>query len=149
MSYEKDFLTGLAQMIADSSIATYKPSGVYAPTETGIVFGGWPQAPDACLVLNYTPVTDGVMVPMGKGILEVHSRGRPGDPFGPAELATPVFDLIHNMMDHTFGTSHVIQILRNHVAPLEQDALKRFEHVELFTIDLDTPGTTARPVAGY
>jgi len=149
MSYEKDFLTGLAQMISDSSIAVYRPTGAYAAGERAVVFGGWPQAPDACIVLNYTPVTDGVMVPMGRGILEVHSRGRQGDPFGPGELAIPVFDLIHNMQNQTFGTSHVVQILRDHVAPLEQDALKRFRRVDIYYADLDAPGTTNRPSAGY
>ncbi len=149
MSYEKDFLTGLAQMISDSSIAVYRPTGAYAAGERAVVFGGWPQAPDACIVLNYTPVTDGVQVPMGKGILEVHSRGVPGDPFGPSDLAIPVFDLIHNMQNQTFGTSHVIQILRDHVAPLEQDAVKRFRRVDIYYADLDAPGTPNRPSAGY
>ena len=149
MSYEKDLLTGIAQMISDSSIAVYKPAGAYDAAETGVVFGGWPQSPDACVVLNYTPVTDATMVPMGKGILEVHSRGSAGDPFGATEIASPIFDLIHGMTDHWFGSAHIIQLLRDHVAPLEMDASKRYKRVDIYYVDVDAPSTVNRPSNGW
>lgn len=144
MSYEKDFLTGIAQMIADNGIASYKPSGVYSAAETAIVFGGWPQAPDRCITLNYTPVTDQTMAAFGRGILDIGYRGAAGDPFGPSDMAVPVFELIHGMRQHTLGTSHVIQILRDHVAPMESDGNRRNKRFDLYYVDLASPPTEHR-----
>lgn len=149
MSYAKDLLTGLAQMIADSSIAVYKPAGAYTATDRAIVFGAWPQSPDQCIVLNYTPITLGVMVPMERGILEAHIRGRSGDPFDATDTAAAVRDLLQGLTGKPLGTANIVQVLHQNSVPLVQDALKRFEHVELFTIDLDSPGTPNRPDAGY
>ncbi|MCP1414406.1 hypothetical protein [Paenarthrobacter sp. A20] len=144
MSYEKDFLTGIAQMIADNGIATYKPSGAYSAGQTGIVFGGWPQVPDRCLTLNYTPVTDQTMSAFGRGILDIGFRGAPGDPFGPSDIAVPVFELIHGMRQHTLGTAEVIQILRDHVAPMETDGNRRNKRFDLYYVDLASPTTKYR-----
>lgn len=148
-NYEKDLLTGLAQMIADSSIAVYRPTGVYSSDETAIVFGGYPQSPDRCVVLNFTPVTDATMISMGRGILEIHSRGIAGDPFGPSDIAVPVFELIHNLRDWTFGTAHIIQCLRDHVAPLEQDAAKRGKRSDIYFVDYDSPSSANRTDGGW
>mgnify|MGYP003575149479 CR=1 FL=1 len=144
MSYEKDFLTGIAQMIADNGIATYKPSGVYSAGETGIVFGGWPQAPDRCITLNYTPVTDQTASAFGRGILDFGFRGAPGNPFGPSDIAVPVFDLFHGMRNYKLGTAEVIQILRDHVAPMETDGNRRSKRFDLYYVDLGSPPTQYR-----
>lgn len=149
MSYVKDVLTGLAQMLSDSSIGVYKPTGAYASTDRAIVFGGWPQSPDACIVLNYTPLVLGVAVPMERGILECHVRGRPGDVFDATDTAAAVRDFLQGLTGKPLGTANIVQALHQNSVPLVQDAVKRYEHVELFTLDLDTPGTTARPDAGY
>jgi len=149
MSYVKDVLTGLAQMLSDSSIGVYKPTGTYLATDRAIVFGVWPQAPDACIVLNYTPVNLGVMVPMERGILECHIRGRAGDVWDASDTAAAVRDFLQGLTGQPLGTANIIQVLHQNSVPLVQDALKRFEHVELFTIDLDSPGTPNRPSAGY
>jgi hypothetical protein len=149
MSYVKDVLTGLAQMLSDSSIGVYKPTGTYASTDRAIVFGMWPQSPDACIVLNYTPITLGVMVPMERGILEAHIRGEAGNVFDATDTAAAVRDFLQGLTGQPLGTANIVQVLHQNSVPLVQDSLKRFEHVELFTLDIDTPGTTARPDAGY
>lgn len=149
MSYVKDVLTGLAQMLSDSNIGVYKPAGAYASTDRAIVFGGWPQSPDACIVLNYTPITLGVMVPMERGILEAHIRGKAGNVFDATDTAAAVRDFLQGLTGQPLGTANIVQVLHQNSVPLVQDSLKRYEHVELFTLDLDTPGTTARPDAGY
>jgi hypothetical protein len=149
MSYEKDLLTGIAQMIADSSIAAYNPAGFYTPGQTGVVFGIWPQSPDACVVLNATRLNTSVMIPMDRYLLEVHHRGKAGDPFGPGETSTPIFDLLHNARNITLGSAHVIQILHDHSAPMEQDATKRFKQADIYFIDLDLPATANRPDMGW
>ncbi|MFJ4286404.1 minor capsid protein [Paenarthrobacter nicotinovorans] len=144
MSYVKDLLTGIAELIADSSIAVYKPNGVYGAAETGIVFGVWPQSPDRCVVLNYTPVNLATMIPMERGILEVHVRGAQGDPFGASDTAAAVRDLLQGMTAKPLGSSNIIQVLHNNSVPLVQDANRRFEHVETFILDVDTPPTQYR-----
>jgi hypothetical protein len=148
MSYEKDLLTGIAQMISDSSIAVYRPVGAYDPAENAIVFGDYPTSPDQCVVLNYTPVTDATMIPMGRGILEVHCRGAQGDPFGATEPAVAIFELLHGMRNQPFGTANVIQLLRDHTAPLEQDTSRRSKRVDIYFVDVDAPPTANRPDGG-
>jgi len=148
MSYAKDLLTGIAQMISDSNIALYKPSGAYGAADRAIVFGAWPQAPDKCIVLNYTPVTLATMIPMERGILEVHIRGAAGDVFDSTETAAAIRDLLQGIRSTPLGTANVIQILHNNSVPLVQDANKRFEHVETFIVDVDSPPTVNRPDGG-
>jgi hypothetical protein len=148
MSYAKDLLTGIAQMISDSNIALYKPSGAYSSGDRAIVFGAWPQAPDKCIVLNYTPITLATMIPMERGILEVHIRGAAGDVFDSTETAAAVRDLLQGVRGTPLGTANVIQILHNNSVPLVQDANKRFEHVETFIVDVDSPATVNRPDGG-
>jgi len=149
MSYARDLLTGIAQMISDSSIALFRPNGVYSAAENGIVFGGWPQSPDRCVVLNYTPVRLGTEVSMEKGLLEAHIRGGFFNPSSATDTATAVRDLLHNTRNKPLGTANIIQLLHNNSVPLVQDGNRRYEHVEVFTIDLDTPATANRTAAGW
>jgi hypothetical protein len=148
MSYAKDLLTGIAQMISDSSIAVYKPADPYSAADNAIVFGTWPQSPDTCVVLNYTPVTLATMIPMERGILEVHVRGAQGDPFGATETAAAIRDLLQGVRAKPLGAANIIQILHSNSVPLVQDTNRRFEHVETFILDLDTPPTANRPDGG-
>lgn len=149
MSYVKDVLTGVAQMLSDSSIAVYRPTGAYAAGERAIVFGDYPQSPDACIVLNYTPINLAVTLPMERGFLECHVRGVPGDVFDATDTAAAVRDFLQGLKGQTLGAANIIQALHQNSVPLTQDASKRFKQVELFTLDLDTPGTVNRPDAGY
>lgn len=148
MSYAKDLLTGIAQIISDSSVAVYRPTGAYSAAENAVVFGVWPQTPDRCVVLNYTPVTLATMIPMERGILEVHVRGTAGDPFDATETAAAIRDLLQGIRSHPLGSANIIQILHNNSVPLVQDANRRFEHVETFIVDVDTPPTVNRPDGG-
>lgn len=148
MSYVKDLLTGLAQMISDSGIALYKPSGAYAPADRGVVFGGWPQSPDRCIVLNYTPITLATKIPMERGILEAHLRGAPGDVWDSTDTASAVRDLLQGITNTPLGTANIIQILHQNSVPIVQDANKRYEHVEIFYADIDSPPTANRPDGG-
>jgi hypothetical protein len=148
MSYAKDLLTGIAQIISDSSIAVYKPAGAYDAADNAVVFGAWPQSPDTCVVLNYTPVTLATMIPMERGILEVHVRGAAGDPFSATETAAAVRDLLQGIRSTPLGSANIIQILHSNSVPLVQDTNRRFEHVETFIVDVDTPATVNRPDGG-
>ncbi|GAA1051403.1 hypothetical protein [Arthrobacter russicus] len=149
VDFEKEFLTGLAQMIADSNIAVYRPDGVYAEGEAGIVFGFWPQSPDACIVLNLTPLSDESMINFSRYILEVHARGAKGDPFGASGLAVPVFDLIHGARNLEVGKIQVTQILRNGGSPLEQDGSRRAKRADNYVVWMDTNPTQYRSINGW
>jgi hypothetical protein len=148
MSYARDLLTGIAQMISDTAIAVYRPAGAYGAAENAIVFGVWPQTPDRCIVLNYTPMVLATMIPMERGLLEAHIRGAPGDPFGAGETADAVRDLLHGIRGTAFGSATIIQILHRNSVPLVQDSNRRMEQVEQFDVDLDTPPTLNRPDGG-
>jgi hypothetical protein len=149
MSYERDLLTGLAQMIADNNIATFLADGKYAATDNGIVFGVWPQSPDRCIVLNYTSLVLATMIPMEHGLLEFHVRGRAGDPFDAKDTASALRDLIHNIHNTSIGGVAVTQILHHNSVPLVQDSNRRMEVLEQFYVDLDTAPTPNRPDNGW
>lgn len=145
----RDLLTGIAQMIADNGIGAYRTAGAYQPNETAIVFKAMPTSPDRAIVLTAVPMTDAVFTPMGMTLVQARCRGLPGDPLDVDDLGDALFDLLHGLRDHTFGSVHIIQCLRNSSVPMGQDASKRWERVDHFYIDLDYPPTTNRPVGGW
>lgn len=149
MSTTRDLLTGLAQIINDSNIATYKADGVYTATDTGVVFMTVPSTPDRVVMLWAVPLTDSVMVPMGKVLIQVRVRGLPNQPLDTEDLGDAVFDLLHGITRHPLGSVNIIQILRNSSIPNGQDNSKRFERIDHFYVDLDYPATANRPDMGW
>jgi len=145
----RDLLVGFAQMLNDSGIGVYNPSGVYTPTQTGIVFKTVPQGPDRCIILTVVPLIDSVEIPMGKTLLQVRTRGLPNQPLDVEDLGDACFDLLQNIKNLTMGSTHIIQCLRNSSVPMGQDNSKRWERVDHMYIDLDYPPTVNRPDNGW
>lgn len=149
MGATRDLLTGLAQMINDSGIAVYDPSGVYTAGQTGIIFKNVPTTPDRVVVLTAVPFTDLTMVPAGLVLVQVRTRGLPNNPLDVDDLGDAVFDLLQGLRDQTFGTVHIIQCLRKSSVPMGQDSSKRWERVDHMYTDLDFPATVNRPSGGW
>jgi hypothetical protein len=149
MSTTRDLLTGLAQIIADSSIAVYDPVGAYAATDTGVVLMKLPSTPDRVVALWAVPLTDGTMTPIGQTLIQVRTRGLPDQPLDTEDLGDAVFDLLHGIRNHPLGSVNIIQILRKSSIPNGQDNSKRFERIDHFYADIDYPPTTNRPAMGW
>jgi hypothetical protein len=148
MSFTTDLLVGIAQMIADSSIADYNATGIYTATQTGIVFKVLPPSPDRAVILTAVPMTDMATIPLGLMMVQVRTRGLPNQPLDVDDLGDAIFDLLHGVTDKSFGSCHAVQILRKSSIPMGQDPAKRWERVDHFYIDLDMPPSVARPTGG-
>lgn len=149
MGATRDLLTGLAQMIHDNGIGVYNPTGVYSPAQTGIIFKNVPTTPDRVIVLTAVPLTDMTMIPVGKMLVQVRTRGIPNDPLDTDDLGDAVFDLLQGLMNLTLGATHIIQCLRNSSVPMGQDSSKRWERVDHMYMDIDYPPTVNRPENGW
>lgn len=149
MAAARDLLTGIAHMIADTGIGIFNPSGVYASTDTGIIFKNMPAKPDRAITLTAVPLTDGVAVPMGKMLVQVRTRGLPNNPLDVDDLGDAIFDLLQNVTDVTMGSTHIIQCLRNSSVPMGVDPSLRWERVDHFYIDMDYPPTVNRTINGW
>lgn len=123
--YTKQLLDGLAQLIADQGLATYRPDGVYAEGETGITFSVMPDTPDRVLCLTAYPVDDG---PLADITTAVQARMRASrDPRDLDDLADDLRDLLHNREHFALGLIHVNAAWRQSQAPMGQDAHGRME----------------------
>ena len=145
----RDLLTGLAETIAGSGIATYRPSGTYLPTETAIVVGASPQSPDRVIMMMCVPMTDATMIPMGKWMVQFYFRGLPNNPLDVEDLGDAVFDLMHGATSMVMGSVNIIQCLRQGCVGNGQDASKRWTRIDRYMIDLDTAPTVNRPDMGW
>jgi hypothetical protein len=135
----RDLLTGLAQMLADTGIAVFNPSGLYQPTDTAVVFKSAPSAPDRVITLTCVPLTDGVATPLSQWLVQAYVRGRAGDPMDVEDLADAVWDLWQG----------AIQIRRQGSVGNGQDDSKRWTRIDRYIIDLDTAPTPNRPDNGW
>jgi hypothetical protein len=57
-----------------------------------------------------------------------------------------VFEALHNLTDRTFGSVHVVQMLRTSAIPLGMDdQSRRWMRSDNYSVDVDLPGTALRP----
>lgn len=125
MTYTVDLTDGLAALIADTGLATYRPDGVYTDTETGITVGVIPDAPDRILCLTPYPVEDTDLTDATTGIQVRMRAGR--DPRDAQRLSDALFDLLHNRRGLLVGGIHVALCWRQSQAWIGQDAKGRME----------------------
>jgi len=147
-NFTSDLLTGLAQYLADAGIGvTYRTSTPYLATETGVFFGLYPTSPDRCVGLNPYAPTDEPKVALSHIRVEVALRGIPNDSLDVHDLGDAVFYVLQGAEDMTFGTAHVVQVLRvpGSSNPGGVDANKRSMRSDSYSLDVDTPLTPGRP----
>lgn len=140
MGFQNDLAVGFAQLLADVSVGTWKSSGVYAPTETGIVLRALPQAPDRVIVLSAYGVDDDLT--MGDDVtgLQVTTRWGGGDPRMTDDLADLVFNQLHAMPRTTLSTGIVVeQCFRRSVVSIGQDGNSRWRTTQNFYVTAHRP----------
>lgn len=154
MSATNDLLDGLAQEIAAAGIAAYDTSGVYSVSDTGIFFSvmppgseGEPPGPDRCVVLTAYALNDDPSLPLGQINVQIRARGT-ADPRDVNTLSDDLYQLFQALTDRTYGSCHVIQMLRKSSIPMGQDTQRRWEQSQNFVCDVDLPATVNRPVGG-
>jgi hypothetical protein len=126
VSYTTDLVDGTAALLADAGLGVYRPAGpAYTTTETGIVIGSMPDAPDRVICLTPYPVEDTGMAEATTGM---QIRMRAGvDPRQVLAMADGVFDLLDNRSHFRFGAVLVDLAWRQSEAQLGADAQGRLE----------------------
>lgn len=146
MSATGDLLEGIAWQLHNAGIGVYRPDGVYAAGDIGIVFKTVPVSPDRVIVLNtYSPGnTDHPDQTLGTVAVQFRHRGRPNKPLDTDDTKDAVFDLIQGQEQYRYGTVQALSVSRFSSMPLGQDGSKRFEQTENYYIDTETPATLHR-----
>jgi hypothetical protein len=146
-----DILTGIAQLIAGASLATWNPSGTYTTNQTGIlmkIMADGAGVPDRVVVLNLVPLTDEISNPRSRKMLQIAGRGVRNQPLDVDALMDPIFDLLHGRKGDIFGSVTVMQMFRTSSVPMGEDALVRSERADKYYLDIADVPTALRPAGG-
>lgn len=126
MSYSTDLIDGLAALLQEAGIATYRPDGpAYTATETGLTVAVVPPAPDRLITLTDYPVDDTDLTDATTGV-QVRMRAGP-DPRAVMAISDDVFDLLHNRRSFHLGPVFVGLCWRQSEAPMGTDVHGRIE----------------------
>jgi hypothetical protein len=132
-------LDGLAAELAAAGIATWKPSGVYAAGETGIVLRAIPPAPDRLITLapyrvgdDYPGMADFVQA------VQIRLRGT-ADPRSCDDMADQVFELLDSREQWTCGGIPVVYSRRQSDSSLGADDRGRWEASHNYYFDVMRP----------
>lgn len=147
MSPTSDLLNGVAQMLATAGVATYHADGSpYASTDTAVWFKDLPPTPDRAVVISpWGYGDDQPVITYGRRMLQLKFRGT-SDPTDVDSLADAAFAALHGATNLTFGTLHVVQILRVNSIPLGMDEQsRRWMRSDNYALDVDDPVSAYRP----
>lgn len=133
MSFTTDLLTGLAAHLTSAGIADPK------------FYKALPTSPDRAIALTAYSASDEPKVAASTIRVQIWFRGIVNNSLDVDELGDSVFNILQGAEDLTFGTAHVVQILRKSSIQLGADANKRNERSDNYELDLDVPVTPGRP----
>lgn len=140
--FDVAFLEGFAQLLAasPSPVATWKPSGSYSASETGIVLGLLPATPDQVVTLVAYGVEDDPSLSDSVIGLQVTTRWGGQDPRGTARLTGLVFNRLQGLHDFDLASGvHVVQCLRRSWTSIGQDANARHRTTQNFYVTVHRP----------
>ncbi|MEU9141709.1 minor capsid protein [Streptomyces sp. NPDC048404] len=133
-----DLVDGLARLLDEQDVATYRPTGIYTSGETAITDTVMPDSPDRAIVLTAYDSADDPALTDCTVFLQVRTRAGP-DPRTVAALDEDVFTVLHGLTDQRFGTAAVRLIRRENTAPMGADAVGRHERTSNYTIRAQRP----------
>jgi len=142
-----DILAGLASMLATAAVATYRADGTrYLASETAVTFKDLPPAPDRVVCLSpFGATADQPVITYGQQRVQLMMRGTQ-NPTDVDDLADAAFAALHGAANLTFGSVHVVQILRENTIPLGMDEQsRRWLRSDNYVLDVDLPVSTFRP----
>jgi hypothetical protein len=142
-----DILDGVARLLDGASVGTYRSDGTtYSTSETAITFKDLPPAPDRVIALTAFGASDQPQITLGSRQVQLRARGT-SDPRDVDAILDAAFVALHGAENLTFGSVHVVQILRLNTIPLgmdEQD--RRWQRADNYMLDVDLPTSTNRPI---
>lgn len=149
MSAVTDILPGIATTIANAGLGvTYNASGTYTTGQTGIFMLAVPAAPDRIVTLTFVAQGDDPSLPYGQGMVQVLTRGLPGQPMDTETLADSIFTLLHGSTNLTYGSTTITQLNRKVSVPMGQDDSKRWSRADQFYMDYTPAASANRPAGG-
>lgn len=138
--FETEFLEGFARLLAAASAGTWKATGTYTSSETGIMLGLLPQTPDRVIALAAYGVEDDPALSDSTIGLQVTTRWGGQDPREVGKSTARVFDALQGLHDTNLLTGiRVVQCLRRSWVSLGQDANARWRTVQNFYVDVHRP----------
>jgi minor capsid protein len=146
MSITSDLLNGIAAATATAGLAVIRDGTDFLSSETALTFKNLPANPDRVVCLTpFGANSDQPEIPLGIQPVQARFRGT-ADPRDVDELADAFFALWHGAINRTFGSVHVVQILRTSSIPLGMDEQsRRWERSDNYDCYLDYPTTANRP----
>lgn len=138
MTFLVDVVDGLARLLDTAGVATYRPDGVYATTDTAITDTVMPDSPDRAVVFTAYDTADSAQLTDCTVFVQVRTRAGL-DPREVAALDDAVFGVLHALRDQTFGAARVALIKRDNTATLGADSLGRFERTSNYTLRAQRP----------
>ena len=140
MAFSGDLVAGIAQLLEDAGVGTWKPTGSYLITDPKPIYvQEAPGTPDRVIVVAHYPVTSVARTRDVVEGIQVRNRGIPGDPRPALDDADAIRAALDGRMHVVFGSTRVSLIEWRSGAPLGQDGNRRWETVNSFHL------YTARP----
>ena len=133
VSYTADLLDGLARLLAEQNVGTYRPDGRYAPGETALTIAAVPPAPDRVICLTAYPVQDSPALTDCLTGIQVRTRAGT-DPREVDVLDDAAFDVLHGAGPHTWGAARVQLLYRTASAPIGADDAGRMERTSTYFV---------------
>ncbi|MEU5343005.1 minor capsid protein [Streptomyces sp. NPDC050597] len=133
MSFTRDLVDGLAQLLAANGVGAYRPDGVYAAGETAITDTALPPSPDRAVVLTAYMPEESPNLADCTVMVQVRTRAGP-DPREVADLDDAAHTVLHASGRHTFGSVRVQFIRRISAAVLGPDGQGRHERTSNYRI---------------
>jgi len=140
--FETNLLTGIAHLLADAGLGTWRDTGVYTTAETGIVLDTVPASPDRVITLTDYVVSDDPT--LSDSIIGVQVRTRWGgqDPRPVKDLDGGIFNALHGLEGVTLtGGIRIVSIFRRSGASLGQDVSYRWMRSSNFYATVHRPST--------
>lgn len=139
MSWTADLAHGLAEHLTAAGIGIYRPDGVYADDETGLMLGVVPAAPARVVVLTCYALADDVEHADSLIGLQVRVRCDTPDPRDVLDLLDAVFDVLHSATHLTLAGTVVHLVERTASAPMGRDQNGRYEHADTYRLVTHRP----------
>lgn len=149
MGFTTDLFAGVAQLLDDAGVGTWRADGRYTNgtgallagiTEPVIVRTSVPSAPDRVITLTPYGVADDIDQADSVQGLQVRTRGTK-DPRVVEDIDDAVFDALHSLSDVVIGGVFVLLIERRSTTSLGVDANGREERSSNYYLTLTRPST--------
>lgn len=141
MSDVNAVLVGMAELLASSGAASYRPDGGYLADETAVVFGPVPDAPDRAVGLTFYGSQDHPADNLSTYRVQAWSRGKSGDRLDANEVADAVFRALHGRESLTWTGVFVVQMLRISSIPIGADTSDRAQRADNYEVTVNTTFT--------